>query len=196
MNIHKSIYTITKWSKLRINLILLLIVIQLVILNYKLLVQMNPAECPSGDAFDLSVHPIDKIIDSISALYYSICTIIILKIALDNHIHIMFAWFGLVEGMTYFLIYSGFYKFPLIGAVLFALYSGSLLWALGFYQHYEMEDPPKEREENRLTILRKQMYNRTKFLKYNHKSNEEDPLMINLKKEINKLINSRVGGDS
>lgn len=149
-----------------------------------MLVLSNPVDKLFENPIDYGSNPIDRVIDAISSLYYSIYTVFILKIAFENHVRIMLAWFGFVYGMTYFVIYSHFFKISWIGTFLFSPYSASLLRAIGYYIHFEREDQPVAKSENPLNRLRKQMYNRTKFLNCNHKSEEEDPIMINSKMRL------------
>ena len=65
------------------------------------------------------------------AISYSFLTLIILKIAFDKGVSIIFVWFGVIEGAAYILLSSGFNKYQAIGGILYAIYTCSLFWAIG-----------------------------------------------------------------
>jgi hypothetical protein len=150
--VNNSNFANLKMSNVLNHFALIFIAIQLFILNYKLLVYLNPAINPLVNAFDFNSNLIDKIIEAIRSISYSLITVLILKVAFDKGVSIMFAWFGAIEGAAYILLNSGFNKFQAIGGVLYAIYTVSLFWAIGFFQIYKKEE--KNPDDDRLTFGR------------------------------------------
>jgi hypothetical protein len=179
------------WHNLLINAALSFLVLHLFTVNSRLLAHLNVDSKTAGNVFDFNNLQLDNIIAMVISVSYSIITAIILKISFFRRFSIvLIGWFSLIDGAGVFIYYSVFPNFQTIGAFYYAIYTFSIIMAIGLYQKHKKNNGDRDKvEDNELTILRKQLYNRRKNLKYKGADLENDKIIKDLNKAINNLIN-------
>jgi len=179
------------WFDILINAALLFFVIHQFTVNSRLLAHLNLDSKTAGNVFDFANFQLDNLIAMIISVSYSVITAIILKMSHVRRYSLIFiAWFGIMDGSVVFIYYSDFPNFQKIGAILYAIYTLSIVLTIGFYQMHKQKLSTGNSNDDELTFLRKKLYNRRKNLKYKGADLENDPQIKELNKAINRLINS------
>jgi hypothetical protein len=180
----------SKYPDFYLNIALLFLTIHLFTVNARLLAHLNVDSRTAGNVFDFTSFQVENIIAMVISLSYSIITAILIKLIRDSkHSLFMIIWFSLLDGMCVYIYYSVFSNFQKLGAIYYAIYTASIILAIGL-----TIVPPKPisevRSDNKEKIanLRKEMYKRTRNLKYKGSDVGKDRRIMNLKSQIEDLL--------
>ena len=186
------IKTSSRWSGILINIALLFFVVQQFTVNSRLLAHLNIDSRTAMSTFDFTNFQSDNILAMLNSVAYSIITAIILKMSKNKGLSlVLIFWFSIMEGALVLIYYSVFTNFQKIGAIFYAIYTFSIVMAIGLYQLQIVNKDSPENHDDKITILRKQLYNRKKNLKYNGVSSANDKIVKELNASIDKLLSGQ-----
>jgi len=121
-----------------VNIALFFLVIHLFLTNSRLLFHLNVDSRIAGEVFDFSNLRLDNIIAMLAAMAYSVITAIVIKLPYVKRYSLIFIiWYSLIDGAAVLIYYSVFPNFQLIGAIFYAIYTSSIILAIGLNHIHE-----------------------------------------------------------
>ena len=176
-------------SDIYINIIVFFLAIHLFAVNSRLLAHLNIDSKSSGNVFDFSNFQLDNLIAMVISISYSTITaLLILKQRIKGYSFILTLWFSIIDGLCVYIYYSVFSNFQKIGAIYYAVYTTSIIIAIGLHRMgSEQARESANVQEEPLTILRKALYKQRRKLKYAGKSVENDKVIVELLRKIKKM---------